>query len=282
MPARIRARVLLSQDDPSWKDKSIQQWGDQDAQHVLADSPWVKSVQPERVRDLSEFERRDGGNWEAGLKPGVGLVGIFDPQIAAVMMELYRERMTPGKVTVRWESALPVRAAEMKAGEVSAPVWDGNYYAIAVYDVTPPFRWNLANELKGVAFLKREKKKDLKPERVEVFSHENGLATVVYLFSRSAEISGKDSNVRFVAQIGRLWCRSSFSPTRWSSRVSRSFDRPIVRLNLTCREMPAFPLRLWEQAEGDRARDRQTQNPGGGGSRRKRACFRSGRNGTSR
>ena len=55
----------LTGDDPSWKDKSIPQWDDQDAKQVLAESPWVKSVKLERVRDLSEFERRDGGNWEA-------------------------------------------------------------------------------------------------------------------------------------------------------------------------------------------------------------------------
>jgi hypothetical protein len=215
--------VLLSGDDPSWKEKSIPHWDDQDAKLILADSPWVKSVQPERVRDLSEFERRDSGDWEAGLKPGVGLIGFFDPQIAAVIMELYRERMTPGKVTVRWESALPVRAAEMKAGEVSAPVWDGNYYAIAVYDVPPPFRWNFANELKGVAFLKRDKKKDLKPVRVELSRHENGMATVVYLFSRTAEISRKDSNVRFVAQIGRLWVSQFFFPEEMEFQGSPEF-----------------------------------------------------------
>src|SRR5580658_10182535 len=107
--------LLLSGDEPSWKDKSIPQWDDQDAQQVLADSPWVKNIQPERVRDLSEFERRDGGNWEAGLKPGVGITGFFNPEIAALVLQLYRERNTPPKVTVRWESALPVRAAEVKA-----------------------------------------------------------------------------------------------------------------------------------------------------------------------
>ncbi|HXP83631.1 MAG TPA: hypothetical protein VN841_02870 [Bryobacteraceae bacterium] len=66
-----------------------------------------------------------------------------------------------GNVVVRWESALPVRAAERKVGEAGAPVWQGDYYTIAVYDVAPPYHWNLANELKGLAFLKRDKKKDL-------------------------------------------------------------------------------------------------------------------------
>jgi hypothetical protein len=202
----------LSGDDPAWMDKSIPQWNDQDAKQILADSPWVKIVQPERVRDLSGFERRDGGNWDAGIKPGVGLAGLFTPDIEAMLMELSRAHETPKKLTVRWESAMPIRAAELKAGEVSAPAWQGDYYAIAVYNVSPPFRWNLANELKDIAFLKRDKKKDVKPSRVEIIRHDGGLATVVYLFARTAEISKKDSNVRFVAQIGRLFVSNFFFP----------------------------------------------------------------------
>jgi hypothetical protein len=217
----IASAVLLSGDDPSWKEKTIPQWDDQDAKQVLAESPWVKSVKLERVRDLSKFERRDGGNMSAGVPPYVGsfwfdlsaLSGLFGANSEAVAME-HALRWQPdlGNVVVRWESALPVRAAERKAGEAGAPVWDGDYYAIAVYDVHPPFRWNLANELKGLAFLKRDKKKDMKPSRVQILPHDNGLVTVVYLFSRSAGITGNDSNVRFMAQIGRLFVSQFFFP----------------------------------------------------------------------
>jgi hypothetical protein len=217
----------LTGDDPSWKDKSIPQWDDQDAKQVLAESPWVKSVKLERVRDLSEFERRDGGNWEAGLKPGVGLAGLnlfgigdlfglggpFSSDNAVFAAELVR-RLRPdlGTVVVRWESALPIRAAELKVGEVGVPAWQGDYYAISVYDVTPPFRWNLANELRDIAFLKRDKKKDVKPARVEIQRHNDGKMTVVYLFPRSAEISKRDANIRFVAQIGRMFVSQFFFP----------------------------------------------------------------------
>ncbi len=200
----------LSGTDPSWVQKSIPQWDDQDAKQILADSPWVKTVQPERVRDLSAFERRDGGNWDAGVKPGAGIAGLFSPDVEALLMQLSSARVTP-TVVVRWESA-PVRAAEMKTGEVGAPVWDGDYYAIAVYNVPPPFRWNLANELKDIAFLKRDKKKDVKPSRVLILRHDDGLVNVVYLFARAAEISRKDTNVRFVAQIGRLFVSQFFFP----------------------------------------------------------------------
>ena len=87
---------------------------------------------------------------------------------------------------------------------------DLDHYAIAVYDVPTPNRWNLARELKGIAFLKREKKKDLKPSRVEILRGAGGTATVVYLFPRSAEITAKDGRLEFVVQIGRLFVSQFF------------------------------------------------------------------------
>jgi hypothetical protein len=213
--------VLLSGADPSWQEKTIPQWDDQDARQILADSPWVKNVKLERVRDLSKFQRRDGGNMSVGIPPYVGLfwldlsrlAGIFGGPTEDPEMEL-ASRSVPelGKVVVRWESALPIRAAESRAGEAAAPVWQGDYYAVSVYDVPPPFHWNLANELKGIAFLQRGKKKDVKPSRVQIVPRDNGLVTVVYLFPRSAGISSNDANVRFVAQIGRLFISQFFFP----------------------------------------------------------------------
>ena len=206
---------LGTQLDPSWKIKSIPQWDQQDAKTVLAESPWVKMVKLDKVRDLSVFERRDGGDWDAGVGPDVGLAGtgIFGTYKEILARQRAHERRDLGSVVVRWESALPIRAAEVKVGEIGAPAWEGDYYAIAVYDVPPPFRWNLANELKGVAYLQRDKKKDLKPSRVQMLRHDDtGLATVVYLFPRSAEITKKDHNVRFMAQIGRLFVSQFFFP----------------------------------------------------------------------
>jgi hypothetical protein len=206
--------LLAVPDDPAWSSKTIPQWDERDAKQVLIDSPWVKKVKLEQVRNLSKFERRDGGNWEAGIGPAVGLAGtgLFGPTLQELALERAHARPDLGTVWIRWKSALPVRAAEAKAGVVGSPLWDGDYYAIAVEDVPTPFRWNLASELKGTAFLKRDKKKDLKPTRVVILRHLHGLATVVYLFSRSAEITKNDQNVRFTAQIDRLFVSQFFFP----------------------------------------------------------------------
>jgi hypothetical protein len=207
------ALLMATAYSPSWKDVPSQQWSKDDAKELLADSPWSKIVHLDQVRNLSVYERRDGGDWEAGIPSGIGMqtLGLFADwkEIEALEHDYAVSRL--GTVTVRWESARPVRAAAAKMGEVALPDW-GDYYAIAVHDLRAPRHWNLANELKGVAYLKWDKKKDLKPARVMVLPRGKGLATIVYLFPRSTEITKKDRSLAFVAQIGRLFVAVNFIP----------------------------------------------------------------------
>jgi hypothetical protein len=211
--ALFTALLTATAYNPSWKDSPVAQWSDDDAKQLLSDSPWSKSVHLDKVRNLSLFERRDGGDWEAGIPTGIGMeeLGLFADWREIEAFEHAYAVSKLGTVTVRWESALPVRAAEAKIGDPDAG-WTGDYYAIAVHDLRPPFRWNLANQLKGVAFLKRDKKRDVKPARVVVLPRANGLATFVYLFPRSVEITKKDRSLAFVAQIGRLFISVNFFP----------------------------------------------------------------------
>jgi hypothetical protein len=208
--ALLFARASFGE-DPEWQSKPIDQWNEQDAKGLLADSPWVKHVTPQRLRDLSSDERRNGGNMEAGIGKGVGLAGtgLLGPRREAEALKRAHDRPTPNAVVVRWESA-PVRAAELKTGE-SAPAVNDDYYGVVVYDIPLPRRWNLDHELKSVAYLRRYRKKDLKPARVEILRGEDGLATVVYLFRRSVEITRRDQRIDFVAQLDRLFLAQSFN-----------------------------------------------------------------------
>jgi hypothetical protein len=120
-------------------------------------------------------------------------------------------------VWVRWESALPIRIAELKTGAFDPPTLEGDGYRIAIYGV-PGIEFNkdpkkLGDPLKNDAFLRREGKKDVKPLRVEVFQWGDGLA-VVYLFPLSAELSKKDGQVEFSAHIGRVVVAHSFDLTQ--------------------------------------------------------------------
>lgn len=199
---------------PTWKNKPVAQWNDDEAKDVLANSPWVKFASPQWLRDLSPDERRESGDWQATEGHGVGweaLLGLFGGS-ARAEAAIKRAHAKPpvDAVMIRWESALPIRTAEQKIGETGVPLGDGSYYAIAVYDIATPKKFNLANELKDVAYIRRTNKKDFKPSRVEILRQENDKATIVYLFPRSVEISKRDGWLVFAAQIGRLFVTQNF------------------------------------------------------------------------
>jgi hypothetical protein len=211
-PLFLAMCLVALADDPSWKNKPVDRWDKDESKQVLTDSPWVKNVELQWVRDLSPDERREGGNMEASVGRGVGIAGtgLLGPRRQAEAIARAHEKPDPGKVVVRWESARPVRGAEQKLGDTEAPELEGDYYAIAVYNMPTPKRWNLANELKGIATLKRDGKKDLKPSRVLILRKDDGLATLVYFFKR-VEIARRDGYVLFEAQIGRLFVGQAFT-----------------------------------------------------------------------
>lgn len=218
--------AVLAAGDQSWKDKAIPDWNDDDTHLVLTESPWAKTVQPtmdtatnngqRQSRGMGRggginlggigiglpgtggMGRRGGGNHPGGGQPG-GQPGGNGGSDA--------DSGQPPTLRLRWESALPVRAAEMKAHEANAPAVDEGHYAIAVYGV--PDRMvsgspqSLASQLRKEGVIKRSGKPDLKPSSVDVLQREDG-PLIVYLFPRSKEITRQDKRIEFDAKIGRL------------------------------------------------------------------------------
>jgi hypothetical protein len=208
------ATFLLAADDPSWKSKPVEQWNEGDAKQLLAQSPWVGNATLQPIPNRSPAERRDGGDMDTGIGHGVGIAGtgILGPRRMAEAIARAHEQESPGKVTIRWESAMPVRAAETKLGETPASLLHSGWYAITLYDVPLPKKHWGPGKLKGLAFLRRENKPDFKPSRVEVHRNAGGMATVVYLFPRHEEITRRDRNVVFSAQLDRLFVSEFFYP----------------------------------------------------------------------
>ena len=153
---------------------------------------------------------------EGGGRDGLG----FDPSVAGSLPNMMTgigagpqkkngdlAGRTP-KLEIRWESALPIRSAEIKLKETGAPELDSEDYAIAVYDVSLKTARvemkGLEDMLKKCAFLKIEGKKDLKPSRTAVMELGDDKATVIYFFPRSARLSLADKRIEFTAQIGRI------------------------------------------------------------------------------
>ena len=211
--------ILLIAADPVWKDKPVASWTEDDARQILEYSPWAKTVTAGIARRQTEDERREGGNM--GQPTGVGFDGVQDKKIP--LRDEIGNPFVVGKpvapthptirLLIRWESALPVRAAEFKAHEDPPPTLSDNAYSIAVYGVPASFAKgdpiSLGKPLKESAALKREGKKDVLPSSVEVFQLEKSVV-VVYQFPLSAEISKKDDVVEFSALIGRLQVSQHF------------------------------------------------------------------------
>jgi hypothetical protein len=220
----VSAAVLLAA-DPAWKTKPTAEWSEQDAAEVLTASPWARQVMAGVAGRPSEDELRDGG--KMGQPTSIGYDGVdakgTGPKLPTKLSDLVVPAPNGGRsvrsmaqglpVRLRWETALPVRIAELKAQSADLPTLEGNGYRIAVYGLPGGYfkgdPKKLGDPLKEYAALQREGKKDVKPSTVEVFPQSDGWA-VVYLFPLSAEISPKDEKVTFDAHIGRIAVRQLF------------------------------------------------------------------------
>jgi len=219
--ALLFAVTLLVAADAPWVTKRIPDWNANDASQILWDSPWVRLAAPAVGAGLSAYQRREGGDMGAqGGGSGAGVAAVLMGEAGSPMS--YKRDLTElarsGKLQIRWESALPIRAAEMKANENGAPVLDGDEYAIAVYAVALKVAVlepkNLEETLRKAATLKIEGRKEAKPSRVAVMQPGGGIATVVYLFPRSLNITVQDERVEFSAVIGRIGVAQYFYPNQ--------------------------------------------------------------------
>jgi hypothetical protein len=221
--------VVYAGKNDAWRARPISEWSGDDAKQVLTQSPWVKTFTP----DLKPAQSSGGAGPQMG-RGGINMggIGVGIPGMGRRGMGSPGGRPRQGgdpdsgqapQLTLRWESAMPVNAAELKVHD-NAPSVDEKYYALAVYGV--PDRMasgdpdKLAGELKKDASIKREGKKDFKPSNVEVLQRENG-TVIVYLFSRSTEITREDKRVEFNARIGRLQIIESFftGDMTWQGKI---------------------------------------------------------------
>jgi len=200
--------VSILSADEAWKTKRVSDWTDAETKQVLTDSPWAAMVTPTIKK-------------ESPRQPGVHGIGIGAPGMGRRRMEQQPPPNTtettgnesPQPLNVRWESALPIREAELKARETAAPDVDEDHYAIAVYGLptrlAKPDAQSLGDHLKGQASIKREGQKEIKPTAVQVIQRDDGLV-IVFLFPRTKEITVKDARAEFDAQVGPYQITQSF------------------------------------------------------------------------
>src|ERR1022692_1268324 len=128
--------------DASGKTKPIPAWTVEDARQILTDSPWAKVALAGITRPQTEAQRREGGNM--GQPTGIGFDGINNGKRISMPASVFasgegNNRARGGtqfvKLKLVWESALPVRAAQLKAQDIEPPTLSGEGYSIAVYGV---------------------------------------------------------------------------------------------------------------------------------------------------
>jgi hypothetical protein len=215
------AAAQIGASDPGWKSKPAAQWTEEDAAQILAASPWSRQIKATITRRLTEDQLREGG--QMGQPHGVGNEGVdpkgsgpkVSPDVFSPRADDGGARSFPQPITLklRWESALPVRIAELKSHEMELPTLEGDGYRIAVYGIPAgDFKGDpkkLGDPLKNLAALKRDGKKDVRPVSVEVFRRDDDVV-VVYLFPLSAEITRNDRRIQFEAHIGRIVVAQTF------------------------------------------------------------------------
>jgi len=145
--------------DEAWKTKRVADWTDEETKEILTSSPWAVMTAP----TVKKEEKKSHSGIGVRL-PGMRRRTTADPSQDSSSSAPSSE--AGASLNVRWESALPIREAELKARETSAPAVDENHYAIAVYGLPNSLAKDPKGEgdrLKGQAAIKREGQKDLKP-----------------------------------------------------------------------------------------------------------------------
>jgi hypothetical protein len=215
--------AAAAMEDQTWPNREFSTWNETDARNVLNASPWAKLTTPVLLPGLSAWQRRDGGDMAAeggGKNTKLDLsdvTGYHTKDRAATRTDLDFNGI-PRKILIRWESAGPLRFAEIKAKDDEAPDVDGEDYAVAVYSVPlkaamPNFDLRtLPGILKQNTLIKVAGRKDIKPSRVVLRQQGSDVATIVFFFSRSARFSTEDKRLDFVSLVGRMSLTQSFFP----------------------------------------------------------------------
>jgi hypothetical protein len=219
---------------PAWRDKQVPEWTEGDAKQLLSDSPWAKSVVPTVDKAAEKKASPSKANPSGRKFIGIGGFGIGGKRSESSSTDSNTSKASSGgappgssssssssadsdaappTLRLRWESALPIREAELKAKETGALAVDEDHYAIAVYGV--PSRMvndskKFADELKAQAVIKRDAKEDMKPSSVVIRVREDG-PVVLYVFPRTEEITWRDHQIEFNAQIGPLKFKQAFA-----------------------------------------------------------------------
>jgi hypothetical protein len=209
--------------DEFWKSKEPAQWTAKETAQILNHSPWAKQASVDSQMGQGRngglgapsggsMGRSGGGTGGMGGGNGHGMGGGMGQggtgQDGGMQQDV--------RALVRWESALPVSAAEKK----SPPVEAAHSYIISVTGL--PLRNNnsiaedsgrveLEGAIKQNTSLERQGKDPIAPAHVEYAEDTDGAAWR-FTFPRNGNaITREDKDVIFMTRIGRVSLKAKFS-----------------------------------------------------------------------
>lgn len=249
-----------------WNSKDPAEWTSQDAQKILNDSPWARQVSVSFDRGQSGYGDGlpgragrggmggmgggggvpgggMGGPGGAGM-PGGGMGGMGRGRGGSQADDREQRQMPQMSVTLRWETAMPVRQAEQKLATsdkpAEAPEKPADQYIVALTNF-PPMRGGprgmdggeppqqldfqqdepsgnrgrrdpavVREELMERTQLSRKGKDPIHPSDVKM-EQSNGARVTRFFFPRGDNpISLEDKEVTFVTQMGPMKVEKKF------------------------------------------------------------------------
>ena len=211
-----------------WQDKQPSDWTGKDIQRLVTKSPWAKeaSLSANSDRNGAGMGRRGGMGGMDG-RGGMGGPGMGRPRGE----EGSGGSRSKPQVTVRWDSAAPLREAAAKAHPDDAQAkkvaeWAREFYVVTVTGM--PMRQGrgrgeeqpesdsdriaqMQDRLKELSVLKlKGSGGSIAPTRVEV-SNAPGGRVISLLFPRTEAISLDDQEVDFETAVGRREIKVKFT-----------------------------------------------------------------------
>jgi hypothetical protein len=123
------------------------------------------------------------------------------------------DRTAPSPVTVRWESALPVREAQLKLQQEPVGA-DEPYYAITISGLPSRIAnrdpQELRSRLLSDSYLKLKGKKKIALADVKLLTRDDN-AVLLLLFPKSQEITAGDKEVEFSTRMARMEIKQKFA-----------------------------------------------------------------------
>ena len=216
-----------------WQAKQYTEWSDKDVKKMLENSPWAKPVNVSGELVPPSTSGKRGGNGRGSMgEIGNPNQSVGDPMGDAVQSGVGRaaQDADPDRgaapvltFTVRWESALPVKQARVRAkyGSEAATSQEAKRaleteetnYVITVSGLQPNALRGDAAEVKkramAVAELIVKGRDPIKPVDL-MLQRGSGAAIAVFAFPRTATLSLDDKEVEFSARFDSLLVKQKF------------------------------------------------------------------------